>query len=91
MLSERSVDLAIRRLRLSKDALRGFYGSSLISPDVRDLVMNYVNNNEVTRERTIDNLRMLKERILENNGNDGNNVHNVKKDKDSLRSSTYIR
>lgn len=89
MLSERSVDLAIKRLKLPKDVLRSLYDSVFISPEVRKPVLAYANN-ELNEHLTRYKLRMVKERILENNGNDGNNGRKTKKDEDSLKSSTYI-
>ena len=90
MLSERSVDLAIKRLKLPKDVLRSLYGNIFISPEVRGLMMTYVNT-EVSQQCTIYKLNRVKESIIENNGHNGNNGRKTKKDEDSLESPAYIR
>ena len=90
MLSVKSVDVALKRLLLSKDSLRGFYGSSFISSELRNLMMKYVNG-ETSRQTTRYDLNELRESIIENNGHNGNNGRTTKKDKDSLESPAYIR
>ena len=81
MLSEKLVDLAIRRLGRPKDVLIDIYDNAFTPPEIKGTILAYANG-ELNIHLTKYNLNRVKDMILNNNGHNG---RELEEDKDFLK------